>query len=300
MSNAGIQKLGLDRKTVDRARETRFNLRETRVKTKVDDISIRNRLDIYLESQSDQGWRSTEMIKVKDRLFPEPPRILYLPFRQCFEDFLNLNPDIDASVSALFKIKNKWLNHYRQSRRTDRQVAMCPGCTPFQTVFESVKKTQLGQVAFPHTTDQFLLDFTICSQDEIKARYPEEITDDQLVKDREKCFWSECRDCTKQKSIEKLQNYIEQFLAMEDFDEEEEFSFPILHENNFVNQHGTVKNDAARILLTSTYRGPTTGTGEKLINHRGRIIECSNYMNAIHESVATGENAIIVNYDHGE
>ena len=177
---------------------------------------------------------------------------------------------------------------------------MCPGCTPFQGTFEAIKKTKVGQIAFPHTTEQFLLEFTVCSQEALQARYQEERTSDQLAEDREKCFWSECRNCNKPNSIDKLQNYINSFLQMEDFDENEDFTFPVLNGNDFVNQVGTVKDDAAEVLITSTYRGPTCGTGEKLINHRGRIHECSNYMNAIHESVAVGENAIILNFDHGK
>ena len=300
VSSSGLQKLGLHNHTIMRAKEATFLVRETREHVKQDDLSIRNRLDAYMESHSEQGWRSTEMINVRDRLLPEPPRILHTPFRQCFEDFLNLNPDIDIGVTTLFKMKNKWLPHYRQSRRTDRQIALCPGCTPFQGPFEAIKKTKVGQIAFPHTTEEFLLEFTVCSQEALQARYQEERTSDQLAEDREKCFWSECRNCNKPNSIDKLQNYINSFLQMEDFDENEDFTFPVLNGNDFVNQVGTVKDDAAEVLITSTYRGPTCGTGEKLINHRGRIHECSNYMNAIYESVAVGENAIILNFDHGK
>ena len=287
---------------MSRALENPFDLRGHRESPKLDDMSIRNRLDAHMENHSEQGWRSHEMVQVRGRILEEPQRILTMPFKQCFCDFIKENPDLEISVSALFKIKDKWLNHYRQPRKTDRQIACCKACQPFNMIFEAIKNTRAGSTAFPHTTDEFLLEFQICSVEEIQSRFERELTEEQLIKKRELCIWSECAHCSKHKMIDKLQNHIDKYLEEYEFDGNEMVDYSVYCEESkaFVNQSAVYKNEAAELLATASFQGKATGTGEKILNHRGRLIESTNYIGSLFNQVATGHKAILIYFDHGK
>ena len=302
VSSQGLQKLGLDRRTVTRAMQNSFQIRNHRSSVKVDDFSIRNRLDAHMENHSEQGWRSREMVAVRGRILEEPQRILTLPFKQCFEDFIAENPDIEVSVKTLYKMKEKWLNHYRQPRKTDRQIAMCQACQPLNMTYEAVKNTRAGSVAFNHTTDQFLMEFTICSELELQSRQEHELSMEELEKMRNQCIWSECPHCTKEKIEEKLQTHINFFLENTDTNGNEEITYSVYDDKTkaFVNQIANYKEEAANILATATFQGKTSGTGEKILNHKGRIIESTNYIESLFSQVAHGHKAVIIYFDHGK
>ena len=68
----------------------------------------------------------------------------------------------------------------------------------------------------------------------------------------------------------------------------------------FVNQLAHYKDEAAGILTTATFQGKATGTGEKILNHKARIIEASNYMENLFHQVAAGQKAVIIYFDHGK
>ena len=280
--------------------ENPFDLRSSRESSKLDDRSIINRLDAHMETHSEQGWRSHEMVEVRGRILAEPQRILTMPFKQCFQDFVRQNPDLDVGVITLFKIKDKWLNHYRQPRKTDRQIACCKGCQPLNMMMEAVKNTKAGSTAFPHTTDEFLIEFQICSIEELQSRYQRELTPEQLIKKRELCVWSECQHCSKDKMVEKLQNHIDSCIEMYEFDGDEVFNYPVYCEETkaFVNQSVIYKEEAAELLATASYQGKGTATGEKVLNHRNRLIDSSNYIENLFDQVSNGQKAIIVYFDH--
>lgn len=255
-----------------------------------------------MENHSEQGWRSHEMVKVRGRLLLEPQRILTLPFKQCFEDFIEENKDIDVSLITLYKIKDKWLNHYRQPRKTDRQIAMCQACQPLNMALESAKNTRAGGVAFNYTSDQFLQEFTVCSEAEIQSRHEHELSMEELEEKQDQCLWSSCNHCTKENIERKIQAHLEHFLEIEEMDGNEEMTFSVYDNDThaFVNQLANYKDEAANILATATFQGKATGTGEKILNHKNRIRESSHYIESLFSQVAAGQKAIIIYFDHGK
>ena len=302
VSHQGLQKLGLHRQTIARAMQSPTQLRNERESVKLDDRSIPNRLDAHMENHSEQGWRSHEMVEVRDRILREPQRILNLPFKQCFEDFIAENRDIQVSRATLYKMKDKWLNYYRQPRQTDRQIAMCAGCQPLNMAFESVKSTRAGSEAFDYSTDEFLMEFTICSVDDLQSRHEHELNVEELEEQRNRCIWSECPHCTKDKIEEKIQAHIDYFLEIGEMNGDEMMSYSVYDPESkaFVNQLAHYKDEAAGILTTATFQGKATGTGEKILNHKARIIEASNYMENLFHQVAAGQKAVIIYFDHGK
>ena len=102
--------------------------------------------------------------------------------------------------------------------------------------------------------------------------------------------------------VEKLQNHIDKYLEEYEFNENEMVDCPVYCEESkaFVNQSAVYKEEAAELLATASFQGKATGTGEKILNHRGRLIESTNYIESLFDQVASGQKAILIYFDHGK
>ena len=167
---------------------------------------------------------------------------------------------------------------------------------------EAAKNTRAGGVAFNYTTDRFLLEFTICSVAELQSRSEHELSEQELEEQRNRCIWSNCPHCSKERIEAKLQEHIDRFLEIEEMDGNETMTYSVYDNETkaFVNQLANYKEEAANVLATATFQGKTTGTGEKILNHKARIIESSNYIENLFSQVAAGQKAIIIYFDHGK